>query len=204
MLGVEGLENIQGYRIMKLAIKKLETVFWKTDLSVEDIQKMLQAGKITEEWLVCPQGEVGAAVLISEFLANPSIFKSHSHEKKDESKTKPKKNDLKKRIIIAVLKGYAIGAVTGAIFVSVVTGVIGIRAFFAALLMAPLTLFYFGDVLEILGFILLGVAITQFVALLVNSRRTGRPRLIVTGSFVLAALLAFLGGSTAAYVVYAY
>ena len=209
MLGVEGLENIQGYRIMKLAIKKPKAVFWKTDLRVEDIQKMLQAEKITEEWLVCPQGEVGDAVLISEFLANPSIFfesifKSYSHEQKDEAKTKPKKNDLKKRIIIAVLKGYAIGAVTGAIFVSLVTGVIGIRAFFAALIMAPLTLFYFGDVLEILGFILLGVAITQFVALLVNGRRTGRPRLIVTGSFVLAALLAFLGGSTAAYVVYAY
>ena len=117
---------------------------------------------------------------------------------------KPKEKRFKKRIIIAVLKGYVIGAVTGAIFVSLVTGVIGIRAFFAALLMAPLTLFYFGDVLEILGFILLGVAITQFVALLVNGRRTGRPRLIVIGSFVLAALLAFLGGSTAAYVVYAY
>ena len=193
---------------MKLAIKKLEAVFWKTDLSVEDIQKMLQDGKITEEWFVCPQGEVGDAVLISEFLANPSIFesifKSNSHEKKDESKTKPKKNDLKKRIIIAVLKGYVIGAVTGAIFVSVVAGVIGIGAFFAALLLAPLTLFYFGDVLEIPGFILLGVAITQFVALLVNGRRTGRPRLIVIGSFVLAALLAFMGGSAASYLVYAY
>ena len=116
----------------------------------------------------------------------------------------PKEKRFKKRIIIAVLKGYVIGAVTGAIFVSVVAGVIGVGAFFAALLCAPLTLFYFGDVLEIPGFILLGVAITQFVALLVNSRRTGRPRLIVTGSFVLAALLAFLGGSTAAYVVYAY
>ena len=147
--------------------------------------------------------------MISEFLANPSIFesifKSNSHEKKDESKTKPKKNDLKKRIIIAVLKGYVIGAVTGAIFVSVVTGVIGIEAFFAALLMAPLTLFYFGDVLGIPGLlILLGVAIIQFVALLVNGRRTGRPRLIVIGSFVLAALLAFMGGSAASYLVYAY
>ena len=202
---IEGLESVKGYRIMKLAIKKLEAVFWKTDLSVEDIQKMLQAGKITEEWLVCPQGEVGDAVLISEFLANPSIFKSNSHEKKDESKTKPKKNDLKKRIIIAVVKGYVIGAVTGAIFVSVVAGVFGIEAFFAALLMAPLTLFYFGDVLEIPGlFILLGVAITQFFALLVNGLRTGRPRLIVIGSFVLAALLAFLGGSAASYLVYAY
>ena len=117
----------------------------------------------------------------------------------------PKEKRFKKRIIIAVLKGYVIGAVTGAIFVSVVTGVIGIGAFFAALLMAPLTLFYFGDVLGIPGLlILLGVAIIQFVALLVNGRRTGRPRLIVIGSFVLAALLAFLGGSTAAYVVYAY
>ena len=116
----------------------------------------------------------------------------------------PKEKRFKKRIIIAVLKGYVIGAVTGAIFVSVVAGVIGIGAFFAALLCAPLTLFYFGDVLEIPGFILLGFAITQFVALLVNGRRTGRPRLIVTASFVLPALLAFLGGSTAAYVVYAY
>ena len=92
---IEGLESIQGYRIMKLAIKKVEAVFWKTDLSVEDIQKMLQTGKITEEWLVCPQDEVGDAVLISEFLANPSIFKSNSHEKKDESKKKPKKTEPK-------------------------------------------------------------------------------------------------------------
>ena len=60
---------------MKLAIKKPKAVFWKTDLSFEDIQKMLQAGKITKEWLVCPQGEAGDAVLISEFLANPSIFR---------------------------------------------------------------------------------------------------------------------------------
>jgi len=88
-----GLENKQGYGIMKLAIKKPKAVFWKTDLSFEDIQKMLQAGKITQEWLVCPQGEAGDAVLISEFLANPSIFKSNSHEKKEESKTKPKKKD---------------------------------------------------------------------------------------------------------------
>ena len=85
MLGVEGLENIQGYRIMKLAIKKPKAVFWKTDLRVEDIQKMLQAEKITEEWLVCPQGEVGDAVLISSFLPTSifeSIFKSYSHEQR--------------------------------------------------------------------------------------------------------------------------
>ena len=63
----------------------------------------------------------------------------------------------------------------------------------------------FEDVLEIPGlFILLGVAITQFVALFVNGRRTGRPRLIVIGSFVLAAVLAFLGGSAASYLVYAF
>ena len=146
--------------------------------------------------------------MISEFLANPSIFgsilQSNSPEKKDESETEPNQNDLKKRIIIAVLKGYAIGAVTGAIFVSVVCGVIDIAAFFAALLFAPFTLFYFVGVLEIPGlFILLGVAITQFVALLVNGRRTGRPRLIVNGSFVLAVVLAFLGGATGAYLSYA-
>ena len=81
-------------RIMKLAIKKPKGVFWKTGLSFEDIQKMLQAGKITEEWLVCPQGEAGDAVLISEFLGNPSIFKSNSNKKKEEPKTKPKKKDL--------------------------------------------------------------------------------------------------------------
>ena len=193
---------------MKLAIKKPRAVFWKTDLSVEDIQKMLQAGKITEEWLVCPQGDVGDAVLISEFLANPSIFEpippSNSPEKKDESETEPNQKNLKKRIIMAVLKGYAIGAVTGAIFVSVVCGVIEIDAFFAALLFAPLTIFYFVAVLEIAGFILLGVAITLFVALVVNGRRTGSPRLIVNGSFILAVVLAFLGGSTAAYLKYAY
>jgi len=86
---------------MKLSIKKPRAVFWKTDLSVEDIQKMLQAGTVTEEWLVCPQGEVGDAVLISEFLANPSIFgsilQSNSPEKKDESETEPNQNDLKKK-----------------------------------------------------------------------------------------------------------
>ena len=79
---------------MKLAIKKPKEEFWKTDLSFEDIQKMLQAEKITEEWLVCPQGEVGDAVLISELLANPSVFKAHSNKKKEASKTKPEKQGL--------------------------------------------------------------------------------------------------------------
>ena len=79
---------------MKLAIKKPKRVFWKTDLSFEDIQKMLQAGKITEDWLVCPLGEAGDAVSISEFLADPSIFKKNSNKKKEASKSKPKKKDL--------------------------------------------------------------------------------------------------------------
>ena len=35
---------------MKLAIKKPMGVFWKTDLNHEDIQQMLETGKITEEW----------------------------------------------------------------------------------------------------------------------------------------------------------
>lgn len=79
---------------MKLAIKKPKRVFWKTDLSFEDIQKRLQAGKITEDWLVCPLGEAGDAVSISEFLADPSIFKKKSNKKKEASKSKPKKKDL--------------------------------------------------------------------------------------------------------------
>ena len=79
---------------MKLAIKKPKRVFWKTDLSFEDIQKMLQVGKITEDWLVCPLGEAGDAVSISEFLADPSIFKKKSNKKKEASKSKPKKKDL--------------------------------------------------------------------------------------------------------------
>ncbi len=79
---------------MKLAIKKPKRVFWKTDLSFEDIQKMLQAGKITEDWLVCPLGEAGDAVSISEFLADPSIFKKKSNKKKEASKSKSKKKDL--------------------------------------------------------------------------------------------------------------
>ena len=81
---------------MKLAIKKPKRVFWKTDLSFEDIQKMLQAGKITEDWLVCPLGEAGDAVSISEFLANPSIFKTKSTKKKEASKSKPKKKEASK------------------------------------------------------------------------------------------------------------
>lgn len=105
---------------MKLAIKKPKAVFWKTDLRVEDIQKMLQAGKITEEWLVCPQGEVGDAVLISEFLANPSIFesisKSNSHEKKDESKTKPKKKDWNVLLPCLALAYFPIVFLVGSLF----------------------------------------------------------------------------------------
>ena len=42
---------------MKLAIKKPNGVFWKTDLNHEDIHQMLEAGKITEEWLICGQGK---------------------------------------------------------------------------------------------------------------------------------------------------
>ena len=104
--------------------------------------------------------------------------------------------NMKKRIIIAVLSGYAIGAVTGAI--SVGCG----GAIFAALLLAPLHIFISGGefIWGIPAFALSGVAITQFVVLLVAGRLTGRPLLIVIGSFVLAALLAFLGGSTAAFI----
>ena len=101
---------------MKLAIKKPKAVFWKTDLNVEDIQKMLQAGTVTEEWLVCPQGEAGDAVLISEFLGNPSIFKSNSHEKKDESKTKPKKKDWNVLLPCWVLAYFPIVFLVGSLF----------------------------------------------------------------------------------------
>jgi len=79
---------------MKLAIKKPKGVIWKTQLSFEDIQKMLQAGKITEKWLVCPLGKAGEAVSISELLANPSVFKAHSNKKKEASKTKTEKQGL--------------------------------------------------------------------------------------------------------------
>ena len=78
---------------MKLAIKKPGAVFWKTDLSFEDIQKMLQAGKITKEWLVCPQGEAGDAVLISEFLGDPLPFSNRIHMRK---RTSPKRSQRKK------------------------------------------------------------------------------------------------------------
>jgi hypothetical protein len=101
---------------MKLAIKKPKGVFWKTDLSFEDIQKMLQAGKITEKWLVCPQGEAGDAVLISEFLAHPSIFKSNSNKKKEESKTKPKKKDLNVLLPCWALAYFPIVFLAGALF----------------------------------------------------------------------------------------
>jgi hypothetical protein len=101
---------------MKLAIKKPKAVFWKTDLSFEDIQKMLQAGKITEKWLVCPQGYSVDAVLISEFLAHPSIFKSNSNKKKEESKTKPKKKDLNVLLPCWALAYFPIVFLAGALF----------------------------------------------------------------------------------------
>ena len=49
---------------------------------------MLEAGKITEEWLICRQGEAKDAVLISEFLADPSKLKPCQNPQKDEFKTK--------------------------------------------------------------------------------------------------------------------
>ena len=101
---------------MKLAIKKPTGVFWKTDLSFEDIQKRLQAGKITQEWLVCPQGYSVDAVLISEFLANRSIFKSNSNKKKEESKTKPKKKDLNVLLPCWALAYFPIVFLVGALF----------------------------------------------------------------------------------------
>lgn len=73
---------------MKLAIKKPQGVFWKTDLNHEDIHQMLEAGKITEEWLICGQGEAKDAVLISEFLADPSKLKPCQNPQKVVVKTK--------------------------------------------------------------------------------------------------------------------
>ena len=69
----------------------------------------------------------------------------------EEPKVKKRLTKMKMDEIIAVtltssfvgpVAAMSRGAVTGAIFVSVVAGVIGIGAFFAALLCAPLTLFY--------------------------------------------------------------
>ena len=108
---------------MKLAIKKPEGATWKTELSFEDIQKMLQAGEITNEWHVCPQGNAKDAVLISEFLANPSVFweqrkpsffNSISYEKKDESKSKTKKKDWD--VLVPCLAYFPIVFLVGHIF----------------------------------------------------------------------------------------
>jgi len=101
---------------MKLAIKKPKRVFWKTDLSFEDIQKMLQAGKITEGWLVCPLGEAGDAVSIFEFLANPSIFKTKSTKKKEAPKSKPKKKDLNVLLPCLALAYFPIVFLLGTLF----------------------------------------------------------------------------------------
>ena len=101
---------------MKLAIKKPKRVFWKTDLSFEDIQKRLQAGKITEDWLVCPLGEAGDAVSISEFLADPSIFKKNSNKKKEASKSKPKKKDLNVLLPCLALAYFPIVFLLGTLF----------------------------------------------------------------------------------------
>jgi ankyrin repeat protein len=59
---------------MKFAIKKPTAWLWKTDLSKEEIEQRLAGGKITGEWLVCPQGDVNLAVEVSKFLAEPTVF----------------------------------------------------------------------------------------------------------------------------------
>jgi len=59
---------------MRYAIKKPAAWLWKTDLSKEEIEQRLAAGKITGEWLVCPQGDANLAVEVSDFLTDPSVF----------------------------------------------------------------------------------------------------------------------------------
>ena len=98
---------------MQFAIKKPQGVFWKPGLTFQQIQNKLQAGEIAEDWLVCPQGEAEHAVLISEFLARPSIFGSDPAPQKDLSEPLPisTSNDLPGKILketVGVVFGEAI------------------------------------------------------------------------------------------------
>lgn len=55
---------------MLFSIKKRNQWFWKVGLTREAILATLASGEITEDWLICPQGESGKAVPIRLFLEN--------------------------------------------------------------------------------------------------------------------------------------
>ena len=63
---------------MKYAIKETTAEIWKPDLSRKDIEQELAAGKISGDWLVCPQGDAGRTVSVSKFLADATVFDAAS------------------------------------------------------------------------------------------------------------------------------
>ena len=66
--------QLSGESSMQFSIKKPRAWFWQTKLTREEIEGLVTAGRITEDWLVCPFGEAKRSVEVSRFLTEPDVF----------------------------------------------------------------------------------------------------------------------------------
>ena len=61
-------------QVNRFSLKKPQSWWWKTDLSLEGVKELLEAGRITADHLICPIGEADKAMPLSTFLEDTTIF----------------------------------------------------------------------------------------------------------------------------------
>jgi len=59
----------------RFAIKRPGHLFWRSNLTRADVMQRVECGRITREWLICPQGTVSHTVTIGQFIDDPAILK---------------------------------------------------------------------------------------------------------------------------------
>lgn len=67
---------------MKYALKRPDSIFWKSGWNQEEVISALRKGSISTDWLICRMGEGEKAIPLSEFLDNSDVFKRDLGEEK--------------------------------------------------------------------------------------------------------------------------
>ena len=65
---------------MEFSIKSPNAFLWKTGYRLDQVMDLYHAGKLLDDWLICPLGDASHAVIMSEFVKNTSIFKKEHVE----------------------------------------------------------------------------------------------------------------------------
>lgn len=66
------------------SLKKSGGLFWRTNVTREQVIQDLEASKIDGNWLVCPVGEADRAIPLRKFAADPNVFELRKFERDNE------------------------------------------------------------------------------------------------------------------------